>query len=217
MPKLAVSGIQDFLHDYPGMAIRPSQEISKLTLIGEFDFSAYSGEHEEITDSYRLQIVVHSSFPRSIPEVKVVENKIPDDGKYHVNSDGTLCLGSRLRLLFKISSKPTLSGFAELCLVPYLYAVSYKRKFGGEFLFCELLHGISGELLDYVDLFGLKEPDQARSVLCLIAMKKRLANKHSCPCGCGRLLGNCLFNNRIKRFRDLADRGWYKSLISGMV
>jgi len=213
MPRLVIPGIQEFLQNYPGMVIRPTGERSALTLVGTFDFSAKSGQSEEISDSYRLLILVHGSFPRSIPEVREIENKIPRDGEHHVNSDGTLCLGSRLRLLLQISFKPTLCGFAELCLIPYLYAVSYKTKFGGAFLFSELPHGASGELLDYVDLFGLKKPEQARSVLQLLAMKKRLANKHPCPCGCGHRLGKCSLNDKVKRFRDLADRIWFESLV----
>ena len=214
MPKLVVPGIQEFLQDYPGMAIRPTQEGSMLTLSGTFDFSAKFGESKEITDSYRLLILVPDSFPRSIPEVKEIGNKIPRNGDYHVNSDDTLCLGSRLRLLLKISSKPTLNGFTEECLVPYLYAVSHKLSFGGKFLFSDLSHGTLGELRDYVDLFGLKELEQARATLYLLTMKKRLANKHPCPCGCGRRLGKCSFNDRLKRIRDLADRNWFLPLFS---
>ena len=214
MPKFAIPGIQEFLQEYPGMAIRSTQGGSILTLAGTFDFSAKSGESEEVTDSYRLLISVPDCFPRDIPEVKEIENKIPRNGEYHVNSDDTLCLGSRLRLLLQISLRPTLSGFAEVCLVPYLYAVSYKIKFGGKFLFSELQHGIPGELYDYVDLFGLKEPEQVSAVLRLLAMKKRLANKYPCPCGCGRRLGKCTFNDKLKGFRDLADRNWFKSLVS---
>lgn len=213
MPRLIVPGIQEFLKEYFGMKIRPSQEGHGVTLIGTFEFCARSEKSEEITDSYNLQINIPPSFPKDIPSVQEVDGKIPRNGEYHVNSDGTLCLGSRIRLLLQISLNPTISGFAEKCLVPYLYAVSHKIKFGGQFLFSELPHGTSGELLDYVGLFGLKEPDQARAALQLLAMKKRIANKYPCPCGCGQRLGKCKFNDTIKNFRELADKSWFQSLI----
>jgi len=214
MPRLIIPGIQEFLKEYPEMKIRPSQEGHGVTLVGSLEFCARSEKSEEITDSYHLHIYIPPSFPRSIPDVQEIDGKIPRNGEYHVNSDGTLCLGSLLRLLLQISLNPTVSGFAGKCLVPYLYAVSYKTKFGGQFLFSELPHGTPGELRDYAELFGLKEPEQARAVLQLLAMKKRIANKYPCPCGCGQRLGKCKFNDKLKGFRDLADRNWFKSLVS---
>ena len=74
--------------------------------------------------------------------------------------NATLCLGSPLRLLWKLSRRPSLPGFASSCLVPYLYAVSHKLQFGGELLFRELKHGAEGIVEDYLDLFGLSNPEQ---------------------------------------------------------
>lgn len=214
MPKQVVPGIREFLQDYPGMAIRPTPSGSFVALSGTFDFSAKSNSGNEITDSYRLHILVPSAFPRSLPAVTETGNRIPRNGEHHVNPDGTLCLGAPLRLLWQLSLKPTLSGFAEKCLVPYLYAISCKLKFGGDLPFNELQHGTPGELRDYADLFGLNEPEQARAALRLLMMKKRHANKYPCPCGCGRRLGKCPFNDKLRRFRDLADRSWFRSLES---
>jgi len=214
MPRQVIPGIQEFLQDYPRMAIRPASAGSSVTLSGIFDFSAKSNSEDEITDSYRLRILVPSAFPRSLPEVTETGHRIPRNGEHHVNPDGTLCLGAPLRLLWQLSLKPTLSGFAEKCLVPYLYAISYKLKFGADLPFNELQHGPPGELSDYADLFGLNEPEQARAALRLLTMKKRHANKCPCPCGCGRRLGKCSFNDKLRKFRDLADRNWFKSLVS---
>lgn len=214
MSRQVIPGIQEFLHKYPRMAIKPLSVGSLVTLNGVFNFSAKFNNRNEITDSYSLRILVPAAFPRDVPEVTEIGHKIPRNGDYHVNSNGTLCLGSRLRLLLQISSKPTLSGFAEECLIPYLYAASYKLKFGGKFLFSELQHGTMGELRDYVDLFGLKDLEQVSSALRLLAVKKRIANKYPCPCGCGRRLGKCSFNDKLKKFRDLADRDWFKKLVS---
>lgn len=214
MPRQVVLGLREFLQDYPRMAIRPAPAGSSVTLSGIFDFSAKSNNGDEITDSYSLRILVPSAFPRSLPEVTETGNRIPRNGEHHVNPDGTLCLGAPLRLLWQLSLKPTLSGFAEKCLVPYLYAISCKLKFGGDLPFKELQHGTPGELRDYADLFGLNEPEQARAALRLLMMKKRNANKYPCPCGCGRRLGKCSFNDKLRKFRDLADRNWFKSLVS---
>src|SRR5205823_1562005 len=120
--------------------------------------------------------------------------RIPRTGEYHVNtSDNTLCLGSPLSLLLKLSKKPTIDGFAESCLVPYLFAISRKLKNGGPLPFGELAHGRKGLRDDYAFLFGLRQPQNVGRVLQLLGMKKRRANKLPCPCGCRKRLGRCRF------------------------
>jgi len=200
----------EFLRDYPAMAIRPSSG-NGITLKGRLAFNANHLNHEDITDSYNLTISVPLTFPQSLPTVIETGGRIPRCGEYHVNADGTLCLGSPIRLLWLISKKPSLSGFAERCLVPFLYAVSKKLRHGGHFLFDELAHGTPGKLNDYIDLFQVKGRDQVLSVLKMLGMKKRQANKLSCPCGCGLNLGKCKFNTRLVEFRRLAPRPWFKA------
>jgi hypothetical protein len=182
-----------------------------LVIQGEFRFSAGSQGRAEVTDTYHLRIEIPQDFPYDLPKVSELDRKIPRIGPYHVNHDEALCLGSPLRLLCKLSSKPTLPGFVSECLIPYLYAVSHKLKFGGHLPFSELEHGRPGVLQDYVDLFSLKRPEQAERALRLLGMKKSLANKLPCPCDCGKRLGKCQFNKTIRKFRKLASRSWFRA------
>ena len=98
--------------------------------------------------------------------------------------------------------------------MPYLFAMSHKLQSGGPFAFDELQHGTKGILIDYADLFGLKTPEQARYALALLGMKKRRANKQPCPCDCGKRLGQCKFNARLRQFRQIASRGWFRTSAS---
>lgn len=205
------NGISQFLRKYTKMAIRPSGN-SFLLIEGKFDFSAQKEGIEPITDCYDIQISFPNKFPRELPTVYETAGRIPRKGEYHVNSDGSLCLGSPIRLLMKLSRSPTYLGFASECIVPYLFSISYKFKYG-KFPFGELPHGTPGELVDYANLFGLKSIEQARVAVKYLGMKKRHANKLPCPCGCGRRLGKCSFNNRLNEFRLLAERGWFRSLL----
>ncbi len=100
------SDIEQFLRDYPGMSLAPSRSTA-LTLKGRFSFQEKSKQGPEISDSFDLIIKVPSTFPHTLPDVIEFGNKIPRDGKHHVNPDGTLCLGSPMRLLLFISVKPT--------------------------------------------------------------------------------------------------------------
>lgn len=191
------------------MAVKPaSGEV--LIIEGQFDFTAQSETFNQITDKYQLHILIPSHFPRELPVVHETLGRIPRDGSYHVNPDGSLCLGSRLRLLWKLAKTPTLEGFAENCLVPYLFAISHKLSYGGNLPFGELAHGSPGELMDYVDLFGLQNPKQARIALQALGMKKRRANKCPCPCECGHRLGRCQLHLKLNEFRRLAERRWFR-------
>ncbi len=206
-----VPGLREFLESYPEMSVRPI--IGSETVVeGEFQFTAVSENYPQISDSYRLRISVPSQFPAEIPTVVELGNRIPRTADFHVNPDASICLGSPLRLLLKLSRDPTLVGFVSYCLIPYLYAISHKLKFGGRLPFSELKHGREGELEDYMELLGLERPEQADRTLRLLGMKKRNANKLPCPCGCDQRLGKCSFNKRLAKIRQLAGRSWFRRL-----
>ena len=205
-----MSGLSQFLNDYPGMSTTPFSSAG-VRLRGKFRFMADVSGRDEIEDFYKLEIVVPEKFPRALPKVNETGGKIPRDGNFHVNPDGTLCLGSPLRLLRKVYSAPSLTGFADKCLVPYLYAVSYKLRHGGDFAFGELAHGDQGILDDYSVLIGLQEKHQIIQAMRLLGIKKRIANKKPCPCGCGKRLGRCPFHQKLNEFRKMAPLAWFKS------
>ena len=201
--------IANFLIDYPGMVTRPCRD-NRILLRGTFTFCATPVAGSEICGAYELEIEVPASFPRGVPKVKELCQKIPRDGKHHVNHDDTLCLGSPLRLLKKIAECPTLPGFAEKCLVPFLYAVSKKLQGGGEFAFSELDHGEKGVVDDYMELFRLRSREEVLRALELAGMKRRIANKQPCPCQCGKRLGRCDFHHKLNQFQGLVPRSWFK-------
>lgn len=209
-----IPGLDSFLQDYPGMSIAPLLE-SVVIVKGKFAFNASSSGMPEIKDAYQLEIKIPLTFPRELPSVTETALRIPRDGNHHVNYDDTLCLGSPLRLRWKLSQYPTLIGFAKECLIPYLYSVSHKLKYG-TFPFGELDHGKPGVISDYLNLLGLSTEDQVKQTLVLLGTKKRQANKRLCPCGCGKRLGACRFHLKINDFRKVAARPWFRSHLSRM-
>lgn len=208
-----IAGLREFLVDYPDMRLIPETG-TFLVLKGMFRFTASIQDTNEITDSFALLIRVPTVFPRDIPRVTEIAGRIPNDGKHHINqNDGTLCLGSPLRLLYNLSRNPTMVGFAENCLVPYLYAMSRNLNEGIPFIFGELQHGSPGELNDYTELLGLKNSDQAKMAVQLLSMKERSANKRPCPCGCGKRLGHCDFRVRLSKVRHLTSLKWFRNIL----
>ncbi len=202
--------MREFVRDYELMAIRPRAGNTPL-LKGRFAFIACHPDTGEIKDAFDLEIDVPKNFPRELPTVTEVGGRIPPTKPYHVNQyDYSLCLGSPLRLRLLLSAKPSLVGFAETCLVPYLSGISYKLKTGKALPFGELDHGFPGVFADYQVLFGLKSPEQVLATLRVLGKKKRIANKLPCPCGCRLRLGRCLFRMKLIPFRALANRPWYR-------
>ena len=195
------------------MVLLPSG-VDDITFKGIFEFIAVQGTRPEIQDAYELSISVPLAFPRDFPIVKEVGNKIPRNDEHHVNSDGSLCLGSRLRLLLILAENPTLIGFAENCLTSYLYSVSHRLKFKTAFIFGELAHGSVGELSDYQDILDLKTDRKVIQALKLLTMNQKQANRNSCPCGCGKKLGLCSFRRRLDQLRKLGRSTFFEEIFS---
>jgi len=203
-------GLAAFRETHQGMAIVPSPG-DDLILRGEFSFHAQANNGPALADSYRIEIRIPKRFPATTPLVFELDGKVPRDGQFHVNPDKSLCLGSPLRLKLLLSQSSTLLGFAERCIVPFLYAVSWKQqKTRTDFFMGELDHGASGVATDYASLFGLNQ-SQAIKALSLLGLRKRAANKRPCPCECGLRLGRCKKRFTLNRFRTLASRSWFRA------
>jgi hypothetical protein len=208
-------GLEEFLTDYNGMSLRPESG-KPLVVAGRFRFTATSDKAGSITDSFDLRIEIERDFPRSVPTVFETGGKIPRTGDFHVNPNGSLCLGSHLRLKLILSNYPDLCAYTKNCIVPYLYAVSYKLQHGGTMVFSELPHGVPGEFADYRELLGLDANAGVLLSFERLGQKRRIANKLPCPCGCGHRTGICRFNRRLHALRKVACRSWYKAQVRRM-
>lgn len=203
-------GCSDFLDGYPEMTLRPTGN-GGTRLSGLFRFSASCpGEATTIADQFRIAIEVPRGFPRDIPIVFETGGRIPRSPEFHVNADGSLCLGSPVRLLTIAAAHPTLLGFVDQVLVPFLFAVSKSLSTGCRFPFGELSHGTPGALADYQALFGLKTAQQVKLAIRALSVRKRIANKHPCPCGCGVRLGRCALRFKLNPLRMAASRAWFR-------
>lgn len=196
-------GLSEFLRAFPSMMLRPSPQ-HHVVLRGQFEFTAQASGMDVVSDSFEIEIVVPPDFPESVPVIKELGERIPRRDDNHLNCAGELCLGSPLRLLVMLSEEPTLTGFAEKCIIPYLFATSRRLATGGEFAFGELEHGPDGLLQDYALLFGVDSPVKAMGVLRILALKKRVGNKRHCPCGCGRRVTKCKLHKKLVAMRTLA-------------
>jgi hypothetical protein len=201
-------GVDDLLASYGGLTLTPVP-VGPVKVTGQLVFEASARNRETIKDEYGVEIAVPDDFPRSLPAVRETGGRIAKS--FHTNPDGTLCLGSPTRLRLALSGKPSLERFVTKCVVPYLYGHAYFEKHG-VMPFSELRHGESGVLQDLATLYSASSAAAVVGFVRLTGLRKRIANKASCPCGSGRRLGRC-HSRRVNYYRRRLGRGWFTGLL----
>jgi len=196
--------IGSLLSDYPGLSLRPA-DVDEMVLAGTFTFAAVH-DGEELSDSYEIRIATPKDFPRDLPTIHEIGNRIPED--FHKLDDGSLCLGSRLRLHMIASTTPTLHAYVRNALIPYLYGFTY-RETHGTLPFGELGHSVSKFIDDYMQIFRVSTADAAKRMIELAAMPRRRANKRPCQCGSRLRVGRC-HHLVLNRLRDRIGHKWFQ-------
>lgn len=198
-------GLEGVLAAHPGLRAQPLVN-EELRLRGEIEFDAEAPGHNRIADAFEVELLVPGGFPDELPSVRDLTGRVPKSFHTHPD-DGTLCLGSPTRQRLALVGNPTLLAFVTKCVIPYLYGFAHKERYG-TLPFGELAHGNVGLRADFAVLFGVS-PANAAEMVKLAALKRRIANKHRCPCGSGQRLGRC-HNRRVNRLRDELGRHWFR-------
>lgn len=204
--------LHDFLSKNPNLRLERLSD-SEAVLTGEYELNAQFPGYETISDTYSLKVVIPRGFPKSIPVVYEQSAKFPRLSDYHTYDDGSLCLGSTLKLKLLCMSMSEVSEFFEEIIVPYLYSIAYKLKYS-KIPFGELAHGESGLIDDYQKILEVDGKSAVLNALKVLGMKPRHANKVSCPCQCGTRLGKCSYRHTINQYRSLASRRWFRQHLS---
>lgn len=201
-------GFGEFLTENPSLRVKHI-EGGKFIIEGIFGINAQIQDADLIEDSYQLRITFTKDFPNDLPKVFEIGGRIPDDDNHHINpNEKSLCLGSTLKLKLILSQQPTLVYFGSNILTPFLYSISYKLKHG-TFPYGELQHGEAGLIQDYEQIFGVKGKQSVMLVLKALGLRKRLANRLPCACGCGKALRNCAYRFVLNSFRGKVKRRWF--------
>lgn len=197
-------GLPEFRDRFPGLRLTHLSDCG-LQFEGELAFRAQKNGSPEIKDTYEIRSIVSGSFPRKEPEVFETGGRIPSD--YHKMMDGSLCLGSPIRVNKTLAENPTLVGFVENLVIPYLYNRSCLEQFD-TLPVGELAHNGPGLLADYEEMFRIDGVDACIGILEALSTKKRIANKRPCPCGSRLRLGRC-HNTVVNPLRRLGSRSYY--------
>jgi hypothetical protein len=205
-------GLPELLERYPDLRIVPCGD-DDLVLRGDLTFRVNGPDGVQLADTYEVELRVPSDFPLFEPTAKECGGRIPKD--FHKLLGDFLCLGAAIDIRMKLTLSPTLLTFVEGLVIPYLFGYSYFEKHGS-MPFGELPHGRDGIRQCVAELFRSPTVAGAEEFVRLASMKKREANKRSCPCRSGRRLGRC-HNRIVNRYRKQLGRRWFREEYSRLL
>ena len=193
---------------YSGLTLQKTNGVWNIQ--GQLVFIANFAE-QIIEDEYSIHLVVPESYPDCVPIAYETGNRIP--GYFHKYKDGNLCLGEPLAVWKTFHEQPTLLGFIQKCLIPYLYSYSYLRQFG-KLPFGDLPHGEPGRIKYYKDLFNVGSEHSLFGLISILALGEYRGHIQ-CPCGSKKRLRLCHGPQVLEIMRS-APPGYFKSLYQYM-
>jgi hypothetical protein len=107
----------------------------------------------------------------------------------HINQDGTLCLAVPIEERRIFFEQPSLLGFGDRLVIPYLYGYCHWKQYGRH-PFDEQEHGEEGIVQYYIDTLHLADELAALAVVCFL-FEHGYRGHHPCPCGSGLKVRNC--------------------------
>jgi hypothetical protein len=190
----------------------PAREPGLVSVQGILAFELEPPGLPKIDDVYRVRIDIRIDRDDEVPQVFELDGRIPNDVDEHINPGGDFCLGSPLAVRLKLGRSPSLIHFVDQCVVPFLYAASWRKQGGLGWPFNELPHYCQGLLEDYQRLLRVNTPEDTKLALAALCTRPRVANKLTCPCGCQRRLGKCTYRNHLADLRLLATRRYFRRI-----
>ncbi|MCC6579432.1 MAG: hypothetical protein IT440_03265 [Phycisphaeraceae bacterium] len=157
-------------------------------LSGALPFEASADGLETITASFDIELTIPHDFPDTLPRVRETGGRIAGDYN-HLNPSGTLCLAVPVEQRSIFFEQPTLLGFVNRLVIPYLYGYCFWKKHGRH-PFDEAAHGYEGILRHYLDTLHLSSELAALSVICFL-LEHGYRGHHDCPCGSGFTVRKC--------------------------
>lgn len=160
----------------------------ETVLSGTLPFEASADGFETITDSFEIELSIPHAFPDILPRVKETAARI-ERSYPHINRDGMLCLAVPVEQRRILLEQPSLLGFVNRLVIPYLYGYCYWKQHG-KHPFAEQAHGEEGIVQHYIDTLHLADELAVLAVVCFL-YEHGYRGHHSCPCGSGLKVRKC--------------------------
>lgn len=213
--KGAVPSLGGLLRAFPLLSVRTGGE-SGVVVEGELRIDRIMAPHPlPVRDRFEVRLHFPDNLVQGLPKAWETGGRIPRNPEYHVNPAPTcdLCVGNPLRIKLAMLADPSPEGYVEKFVVPYLCGTSVKLS-TGIYPQGELGHGGAGLVEDGRELFGLPDGADIHAALNMLTIRKHVADKMPCPCGCGLRLRNCSLGARIDGLRPMLGRAWAREFLN---
>ena len=160
----------------------------EVVLEGVLPYEAEPEGLMSITDSFEISMRIPDVYPDDLPLVTETGGRIENNYE-HVFTSGTLCLGVPIEMRRVFSQQPTLLGFINKLVVPYLYGYCYWKKYS-EHPFGERRPGGEGIIQYYIEQLHLNDEFTALAFIRFL-YEHGYRGHERCPCGSGRKVLKC--------------------------
>lgn len=190
MKKELAQEIAELQQTHTGLTTVTTTE-ETTTLSGLLRFEAIAEGYSPLIECFQIEISIPDTYPECLPKVRETDNKV-DRGYEHINkggdNDGTLCLAVPVDQRRVFLEQPTLLGFVNKLVIPFLFGYCHWKK-DGTYPFGTTEHGDKGIVQHYVDILGL--PNERAALAVVTFLYKGYSGRLPCPCGSGKRARKC--------------------------
>jgi hypothetical protein len=160
---------------------------------GTFDVN----EGDVRIEGFLIRVLLPTSYPLEIPTVWELGGRVPRQLDWHVNGNGTLCVGLPEELWLRFKGRFELKEFLEGPVRSYFVGVCEKLA-GRPWPWEEWAHGAPALQEFYGKVIGTEDIECVKALLAML--EKDLVKGHwRCPCGSGKEIRRC----HLPTVRDL--------------
>lgn len=141
-------------------------------------------------DTYEVKIIFPNEYPKDVPILYEIGGGIIRDKDWHINPDGSCCLGPRVKLLKELNGEINLSNWLKVHVVPFLANHHYRIR-TGEYAGKVYSHGAQGIVEFYQELWSLNKRSEIIQKLKLITHRIKIGRNDKCYCGSGEKYKKC--------------------------
>ncbi|MBS1936977.1 MAG: hypothetical protein JSS84_04105 [Bacteroidetes bacterium] len=132
---------------------------------------------------FLVTILFPLDYPDAPPALFEDQKRIKQEADWHVNNDGSLCLGPEVSELRKYMGRAHLLDWLDRSAMPFLANHLYKER-TGRYLNGEYPHGVQGIWEYYLHEWKCSPAEVIRRLEYLSGARKP-ARQDPCPCGSG--------------------------------
>jgi hypothetical protein len=147
-------------------------------------------------DTYEVKILFPENYPNVLPKLFEIGGKIKREPDWHINADGSCCLGPDVKLIRALGGKITLLNWLKIHVVSFLANHYYKIKnevYAGK----EYSHGTRGIIEYYQELWNINNIYDLRRRLEYITGVRKWGKNKKCFCGSGKQYKLCHMNAKV--------------------